>query len=86
VPLFMSLHQVAGLDPDQMADDSEILEATFAQFVESFIGFAEGFIATVWEAEDRSKLEKELQRLGFPFVGIHQIDLRRSHSDLAGKA
>ena len=84
MPLFISTHQVPGLDQDAMAEDAEILESTFAQFVESFIDFKDGFIATLWEAEDRAHVEKELQRLGFPFVELHQVNLRRTRADLTG--
>jgi hypothetical protein len=65
-----------------MSDDAEILESTYAKFIQSFIDFRDGFIATVWEAEDQAQVEKELQRLGFPYVGLHHIDLARNRADL----
>jgi hypothetical protein len=80
---FLSTHRIPGLDEEAMAENTpEILESTFARFVESFVDFKEGFLASIWEADDRAQVEKELQRLGFPFLELHEVHLRTTRADL----
>jgi hypothetical protein len=84
---FLSIHKVPGLDEDAMAENTpEILESTYARFVESLVDFKDGFLASVWEADDRAQVEKELQRLGFPFLELHQVHLRMTRADLEASA
>jgi hypothetical protein len=80
---FLSTHRVPGLDEDAMAETSrDILESTHARFVEVFVDFVDGYLVALWDADDRASVEKELQRLGFPHIELHQVHLHRTRADL----
>jgi hypothetical protein len=84
---FISTHRVPGLDDETMAEATpHILESTYASFIESFVDFTDGYLVTLWEADDRASVEKELQRLGFPFLELQQVHLRTTRADLEQQA
>ena len=80
---FLSIHKVPGMDEEAMTQNfAEILESTYARFVESFVDFKAGFFASIWEADDRAQVESELQRLGFPYLDIYEVHIRTTRADI----
>ena len=59
-----------------------VLEGRHAQFQQLFANVVEGFIVSVYEAADRAALEREFERLGFPFQEIHEVQMALTPDDL----
>ena len=83
MPRFVTLHQAPGLSREEFAETAPgVLEGKHAQFVQLFANIFEGFIVSVYEAADRAALEREFERLGFPFQEIHEVQLAMTHAEL----
>lgn len=72
---FLSLHQAPGLSVEEIAGyGPEVVKGVHARFRTMFTNLGSGFIATIYEADDRDSVEAEFERIGFPFEAIHEID------------
>ena len=73
--LFVGLHQAPGLSPEEIAGyGPEVAQGVHATFKQLLVNTTEGFIVTLYEAADRDDVEKEFERVGFPFNSITEID------------
>ncbi|MET7339202.1 nickel-binding protein [Nonomuraea sp. NPDC005650] len=73
--IFLTLHQAPGLSSEEVAGYApEVAQGVHATFRNLYVNFGSGFIATVYEAENRDAVEQEFERIGFPFEKIHEID------------
>jgi len=73
--LFLGLHQAPGLSPEEIAGyGPEVAQGVHATFKQLLVNTTEGFIVTLYEATDRDDVEKEFERVGFPFDSITEID------------
>jgi hypothetical protein len=81
MPMYLALHSAPGLAPDEIAQNTAlVLESKHAAFQQFFVNMREGFIASVYEADDASQVEREFERIGFPWTEIHEITF---HADAA---
>jgi hypothetical protein len=84
MPKFVTIHQAPGLSREEFAQTAPaVLESKHAHFLQVFANVFEGFIVSVYEAADRAALEREFERLGFPFEQIHEAQLALTREDLA---
>lgn len=73
--LFLGLHQAPGLSPEEIAGyGPEVVEGVHATFKQLYVNTTDGFIVTLYEAAGRDDVEKEFERVGFPFDSITEID------------
>ena len=73
--LFLGLHQAPGLSPDEIAGYApDVAKGEHATFKQLFVNTTDGFIVTLYEAADRDGVEREFERVGFPFDSITEID------------
>ena len=83
MPLFLTTHSAPGLSPDEFAQNTPIvLEQRHASFRQLFVNMREGFIVTVYEAADQDALEREFERVGFPWNEMHAIDFQADEAAL----
>ncbi len=83
MPRFVTIHQAPGLSREEFAQNAKaVLEGRHAQFQQLFANVVEGFIVSVYEAADRAALEREFERLGFPFQEIHEVQMALTPDDL----
>lgn len=83
MPRFVTIHLAPGLSREEFAQTAgPVLEGRHAQFQQMFANVLEGFIVSVYEAADRAALEREFERLGFPFQEIHEIQVALTPDDL----
>ncbi len=81
---FITIHRAPGLTEEEFAANAPaVLEGKHARFVQSFVNLLEGFIVTVYEADDKDALEREFERLGFPFDEMHEVQLATTRDGLA---
>jgi hypothetical protein len=71
---FMSTHRAPGLSADEIAGNvPDVIRSTHATFHNMYVNMTGGFLVTIYEADDKQALEREFERLGFPFDEIHEI-------------
>jgi hypothetical protein len=76
LPLFVTLHRAPGLSKEEFdANAAEVLESKYATFRHVYVNVFEGFIVSVYEADDTVALEREFERVGFPFEEMHEMQL-----------
>jgi hypothetical protein len=81
---FLTLHQAPGLSADEIAGyGPDVAQGLHARFRNLYVNFGSGFVVTVYEAESRDAVEREFERIGFPFDDIHEIDYTLDADQLA---
>ena len=62
----------------------EVPEDKDAQLLQGWqVNLLAGFIVTIYEAYDADTLERDFERLGFPFDEMHEIQFATTHEGLA---
>ncbi|MDJ0105512.1 DUF4242 domain-containing protein [Rhodococcus erythropolis] len=84
---FLSLHQAPGLSEEEIAGYApEVAKSVHAIFKRLHVNTETGFIVSVYEADSAEAVEREFERVGFPYDSIHEIDLTLEESQLNGMA
>ena len=82
--LFLSLHQAPGLSPEEVGGYApEVGKGVHATFRQMYANLDTGFIATLYEADSAAAVEREFERVGFPFDSINEVDYALSAAELA---
>lgn len=83
MPSYITIHRAPGLKREEVAANAVNVfrgkDATFRQF---YVNLADGFIVSIYEAENRDKLEEQFEQLGFPFDEIHEIQFAQSRAEM----
>ena len=83
VPKFMIIHHAPGVTREQFAENvPDLLKNTHATFVHCYANMADGTIVNFYEADDAGSVEREMERIGFPFDEIAQVQFEASEDDL----
>ena len=73
---FLATHQAPPLDGTAISGSAaEIAESVHATFKTMYVNLKSGFLVSVYEADDADAVEREFERLGYPFEQIHEIEL-----------
>ncbi|MGV0037089.1 nickel-binding protein [Mycobacterium colombiense] len=74
MPTYLTTHQSPGLSADEIANNApDVAESKYAAFQHLYVDMYNGFLVTVYLAASREELEREFERVGFPFDEIHEI-------------
>ena len=80
---FVTIHRAPGLSREELQSNAApVLEAVHATFQQMWVDMFSGFIVTVYEAEDQAALEREFERLGFPWDEVHAVQVHMDHAAL----
>ena len=80
---FVTIHRAPGLSRDELQSNAApVLEGKHATFQHMWVDMFSGFIVTVYEAEDQAALEREFERLGFPWDEVHAVQVQLDHAAL----
>jgi hypothetical protein len=80
---FVTIHRAPGLSRDELQGNAKpVLEGVHATFKQMWVDMFSGFIVTVYEAEDQAALEREFERLGFPWDEVHAVQVQLDHAAL----
>jgi len=83
VPKFMVIHHSPGVTREQFAENvPDLLKNTHATFQHCYANMADGTIVNFYEADDAGSVEREMERIGFPFDEIAQVQFEASPDDL----
>lgn len=74
MPLFLATHLSPGLSADEIANNApDVAKSKYATFEHLFVDMYNGFLVSVYQADSRENLQREFERVGFPFDEIHEI-------------
>jgi hypothetical protein len=83
VALFLSNHQAPGLSPEEVAGyGPDVAKGVHATFRQLYVNTDTGYIVSVYEADSAADVEREFERVGFPFDSITEIDYTLSAAEL----
>lgn len=74
MPTFLTTHLAPGLSADEIANNApDVAVSKYATFGNLYVNTYIGFLVSIYEAESQAALEREFERVGFPFEEIHEI-------------
>lgn len=74
MPTYLTTHLSPGLSAEEIANNApDVAESKYATFQTMYVNMLSGFIVSVYDADDRAALEREFERVGFPFEEIHEV-------------
>lgn len=83
MPQYMTVHRAPGMLKEQWVENAEgVYAGEHARFVQAYVNLGTGFIFTIYEADNREKLEEQFEELGLPFDEIHEIQFSQSHAEM----
>jgi hypothetical protein len=82
MPQFITVHRAPGLKAEELAQNaSNVLGAKIATFKQIYANLGSGFIVSIFEAENRDKLEEQMEILGFPIDETHEVHFGASRGE-----
>jgi hypothetical protein len=83
MPRFLAIHHAPGVTPeDFQASVPAVLEGKFATFVQCYANMVDGVIVNLYDGDDAAAVARELERIGFPFDEIKELQFAASADDL----
>jgi hypothetical protein len=74
---FITIHRSPGLSAEEIEGNAPaVAESELASFRHLYAAMFDGFIVTLYEAEDLSAVESEFERIGFPWDEIHEVNFQ----------
>lgn len=79
MPRFLTIHHAPGVSQEDFQKNiPEVLRGTYATFIHTYVNLAEGTIVNVYEAPNKEAVGEELERIGFPWDEIAEIQFDAS--------
>jgi hypothetical protein len=79
MPQFITIHRAPGLKPDEVEQNvPQVLAAKTAVFKQIYVNLGAGFLVSVFEADNKDKLEEQMEILGFPIDETYEINFAAS--------
>jgi len=83
MPRYIVVHHAPGVTPEMFKQNvPTVLEGKFATFVQCYANLVDGLIINIYDATDEQAVSRELERIGFPFDEIKELQFGASRADL----
>lgn len=83
MPLFVNIHRAPGLSREEFQQNApDVLESKHATMRHVFVNVFKGFVVTVYEGDSAEEVQKEFERLGFPYEEINEVQINMSREQL----
>ena len=83
MPRYIVIHHAPGVTPEEFGKSAPaVLEGKFATFVQCYANMVDGVIVNLYDADSEQQVSRELERIGFPFDEIKELQFSASHADL----
>jgi hypothetical protein len=83
MPRYLVIHHAPGVTPEAFqASVPAVLESKFAAFVQCYANMVDGVIVNLYDADSEDAVARELERIGFPFDEIKELQFSASAEDL----
>jgi hypothetical protein len=83
MPRYLVIHHSPGVSQEDFQRNvPEVLASKHATFVHTYVNLAQGTIVNIYEGESEEAVGRELERIGFPYDEIQQIQFEASADQL----
>jgi hypothetical protein len=83
MPRFLVIHHAPGVSQEDFQRNiPEVLRGKHAMFVQTYVNLSQGTIVNIYEGESAAAVERELERVGFPFDEVQEIQFSGSADEL----
>lgn len=83
MPRYIVIHHAPGVTPEAFQHNvPAVLEGKFATFVQSYANMVDGVIINLYDGDNEHAVGRELERIGFPFDEIKELQFTASAEDL----
>ena len=83
MPQFITIHRAPGLKPDEIAQNApNVVAAKTAVFKHIYANLGSGFLVSVFEADNKEKLQEQMEMLGFPIDETHEVHFSASRGEM----
>jgi hypothetical protein len=83
MPRYIVIHHAPGVTPEEFQSNvPAVLEGKFATFVQCYANMVDGVIVNLYDGHDEQAVARELERIGFPFDEIKELQFSASIDDL----
>ena len=83
MPRYLVIHHAPGVSQEDFQRNiPEVLAGKHARIVHTFVNLAHGTIVNIYEGESEEAVGRELERVGFPYDEIQQIQFEASAAQL----
>ena len=84
MPRYLVIHHAPGVTPEDFQRSvPAVLEGKFATFVQCYANLIDGVIVNLYDGESPQAVARELERIGFPFDEIKELQFAASFADLS---
>lgn len=84
MPRYLVIHHAPGVTPEDFQRSiPAVLEGKFASFVQCYANMVDGVIVNLYDGESEHAVARELERIGFPFDEIKELQFAGSAAELA---
>jgi hypothetical protein len=71
---FVTIHRSPGLSAEEIEGNAPLVgESRYATFRNLYVNLSAGFLLSIYEADDKAALEREFERVGFPWDEISEV-------------
>jgi hypothetical protein len=83
MPRYLVVHHAPGVTPEDFQRSvPAVLESKYATFVQCYANMVDGLIVNLYDGESEQLVARELERIGFPFDEIKELQFAASADDL----
>jgi hypothetical protein len=83
MPRYLVIHHSPGVTAEDFAKNvPAVLEGKFAKFVQGYANLVNGTIVNIYDGDNEAAVGRELERIGFPFDEIQEVQFAASNDDL----
>jgi Protein of unknown function (DUF4242) len=80
---YLVIHHSPGVTSEDFARSvPAVLEGKYARFVQCYANMVDGVIVNLYDGESEQAVARELERIGFPFDEIKELQFAASAADL----
>jgi hypothetical protein len=83
MPRYLTVHHSPGVTAEDFQRSvPAVLEGKHATFVQSYANLVNGTIVNLYDGESEAAVGRELERIGFPYDEIQEVQFAASAEDL----
>jgi hypothetical protein len=83
MPRYIVIHHAPGVNMDDFRKNiPEVLASKHATFLKTYTNLTNGTIVNIYDGESASAVERELERVGFPFDEVQELQFEATAEDL----
>lgn len=83
MPRYLVIHHAPGVSQEDFQRNiPEVLKSKHAGFVQTYVNLSSGTVVNIYEGESAEAVGRELERVGFPYDEIQEIQFEGTAADL----